>query len=121
MRNGPFITRFTVILPMAICLFIISCQKDVSDDSQPPGSANLQVRFKPVVDNDQLLVGKTYKNAFGEDYSVSTFKFYVHGIELINSKTNTSYRVDKNRALTWSMRTDTSRSYLTLDINPAYI
>jgi hypothetical protein len=95
MRKGlsPNIVSFCLL--MAACCLLASCQKEVSDN-QIPGPANLQVHFKPMVDAEELSVGKVYKNSFDEDYSVRAFKFYIHGIELSNSRTNDVFRLNKN-------------------------
>jgi len=114
MRKGPLLHIVPLSLLVAVCYLFGSCQKDVSD-GQTQGTVNLQVRFKPMVDADELTVGKTYKNAFAEDYSVSTFKFYIHGIELSNSRTNDVVRPDKNDHYLINA-TDASTSYITLSV-----
>lgn len=114
MRKGFHLNIAPLSLLVAVCYFSTSCQKDVSDN-QIQGPVNLQVRFKAMVDDDELTAGKMYKNAFGEDYSVSTFKFYVHGIELSNSRTNDVFRLDKNDHYLINA-TDPSTSYITLSV-----
>ena len=96
------------------CL-LLSCQKDASADKPEQGAANLQVHLKAIVDGQPLIFGKIYKNAFGEDFSVKTFKFYLHGIELINSQTNNTYRVDKSNHFLINTA-DSSASYIQLSI-----
>ena len=76
MRKGLRLDIVALCL-VATCYLLASCQKDISD-SEIQGPVNLQVHFKPMVNADELIVGKAYKNAFGEDYSVSAFKFYIH-------------------------------------------
>lgn len=73
-------------LLFATIFYLPSCQKEVSSDPLPEAH-NLVLKFKPVVDFDsaQLKFGETYTNIHGESYTVRTFKFYVHSIELINT------------------------------------
>ena len=96
MRKSPFtcLINLTSCL-LAICCVLTSCKKERSGgiNSAP---VNFQIAFKAVVDGDDLILGKIYKNSFAEEYSVKTFKFYIHGIELINTRTNTIARVEKN-------------------------
>jgi MbnP len=94
MRIGSYQYNNPAVLMTAFCCFMFSCQKDISPANET-ASANLQIRFKPVVDGAELIPGKTYANAYSENYSVSTFKFYIHAVELINSQTNTVYSLGK--------------------------
>lgn len=96
MRKRQSLNIATITLLIAICYLTPSCQKDVSADNEIQGSVNLQIHFQAVVDADPLVLNKMYKNAFSEDYSVRTFKFYIHGIELSNSQTNNIVKIDKN-------------------------
>jgi hypothetical protein len=88
------ITRCTLFVFMFYLL--LSCQKETSSDHGVQTPENLQIYFKPIVGPDALVFGKTYTNAFAEDYSINTFKFYLHGIEFINLQKNISFRIDKN-------------------------
>jgi len=114
MRKGFSLNIIPFSLLVAVCYFFTSCQKDVSDN-QIQGPVNLHVRFKPMVEGDELTLGKMYKNAFGEDYSISAFKFYIHGIELSNSRTNDVVRLDKKDHYLINA-TDQSTSYITLSV-----
>lgn len=73
-----------------------ACQREVAFAPAPDATHNLTIHFKPVVDNAPLVFGDTYKNTWGEDYSVSMFKFYLHQIKLINTTDGTSYDVNKD-------------------------
>jgi hypothetical protein len=116
MRKHPtlYITPLTLLIVAGFVL--LSCKKETSADNK--GSANLNIRFKAMVDADELIPGTTYKNAFGEDYSVKTFKFYVHGIELSNSQTNNVVRFDKNDHYLINA-IDSSASFITLNVPPS--
>ena len=78
------------------CATLFSCQKNVSGDNRSQGPANLKIQFNAMIDGDGLVSGKNYKNFFAEDYSVKTFKFYIHAIELSNSQTNIVEKIDRS-------------------------
>jgi hypothetical protein len=82
-------------------LFIISilssCQKELHFDSEEEPDHNLVIRFKAVVDTNDLEFGKTYTNRFKEPYSVSAFKFYLHDLEMINTDSAKSFEIAKNK------------------------
>lgn len=103
---------------MAICIFLSACQKDVSSNNGSQASGNLQIHFQPIVDSYPLVFGKMYKNSFAEDYSIKTFKFYIHAIELSNSQTNNIYRVEKNNHYLINPA-DTSASYVKISVPSA--
>src|SRR3989337_2921855 len=108
-----YIAPFTALL--VFCIMLLSCKKEISADGDIPDSATLKIDFKGMVDTDALIIGKTYKNAFGEEYSVKTCKFYIHGIELIKSGTNDIVRIDKNNHYLVNMF-DSSASDITVDV-----
>ena len=96
MRKSPFTYFFTPIGGLlAICLILISCKKENSRGANQ-NTASFMIAFKGVVDADDLTIGKMYKNSFAEEFSVKTFKFYLHGIELENTQTNVISRIDKD-------------------------
>lgn len=47
----------------------------------------IQIQFSGLAGSDSLIYGNQYFNSYNEPYSVSAFKFYIHGIELFNSFT----------------------------------
>lgn len=101
------------------CWIFSSCQKEIKQAENPaPGDAKLKIQFKTVVDGEGLVFGKTYTNAFSEAYSVSAFKFYLHGIELINTQTNTIFTVDKNNYYLIDAA-DSASTLIQLDILPS--
>jgi hypothetical protein len=114
MRKGLSLNIVPLFLLVAACYLMPSCQKDISDN-QIQEQVRLEVHFKPMVDADEFSMGKTYKNAFGEEYSVSAFKFYIHGIEVSNSRTNQVTRLDKNEHYLINA-TDPSTSFVTLSV-----
>lgn len=68
-----------------------------------------------MVDTEELVFGKMYQNAFAESYSIKTFKFYIHGIQLSNSQTNTIFRIDKSNHYLINGN-DSLGNYVDLDI-----
>lgn len=74
---------------------IISCQKELNFDKGPANDHNLILHFKPTVQFDSvpLVFGTAYKNLFKETFTPTAFKFYLHGIEMINTDSNKVYRV----------------------------
>jgi len=77
--------------------FITSCKKDASHELQPSGQVN--IHFHPIVDALPLDFTTLYRNSAGEDYSIRTFRFYIHNIELINTDTKVSGGADANHYL----------------------
>lgn len=73
---------------------IYSCQKELKFDKKP-GSHNLVLRFKPVIQFDSvpLVLGQSYENFFKESFTPTGFKFYIHGVELINEDSNKVFRI----------------------------
>ena len=73
-----------------------SCQKELKFDKQPVTEHNIVLKFKAVVETSDLQFGKTYLNFFDEPYSVSKFKFYIHGIEMINTDSGKVFSINKS-------------------------
>ena len=94
MMRYRFLSCYLWLSLIAICGVLTSCQKDVQ--SGAPGVYDLKISFKPTVDAAALVPGKTYQNAFGEDYSINTFKFYLHAVEFINTLDGSAYRLNSN-------------------------
>lgn len=80
-------------------LALASCQKELSAESAPGTLPDhtMQLQFKPVVNGSALTFGTNYVNPFGEQYSVSIFRFYLHAIRLINSDSGKIFSLDVNR------------------------
>lgn len=92
-----------VLMKIVACLFLpgvfftSSCQKQVRTDTGMPGAVfDLNIDFNAIVDAEPLLFDKPYKNFFQETYSVSAFKYYVSGIELLSSESDKVFSVSKN-------------------------
>lgn len=78
---------------------IVSCQKELHFDAVPEQDHNLVLHFKPVVQYDSvdLQFEQPYVNFFGQTFRVSTFKFYIHGIALINTDSNRVFRISADK------------------------
>lgn len=78
---------------------LMACQKEVKREV-PPADHDIVLRFKPVVDLDTEELEfntATYQNAFNESFTVSAFKFYIHGIELLNTDSSKVYKVEPDQ------------------------
>lgn len=88
------LTRILVVIILS--LGVIACQKELKFDGVEEPDHNIVLRFKPVVQFDSVEMKfdtVTYKNFFKEAFTVKAFKFYIHGIEFINTDSNKIYRV----------------------------
>lgn len=92
----------TILISFLFALTVFcSCKKEYSAEDVPIPPVvkdhNILLRFKPVVDTNDLEFGTTYRNFFKENYAVTTFKFYVHGIELINTDSNRVFKITADK------------------------
>ena len=71
---------FSAVL-MVLVLLGASCSKESSYEGD---AFTLKLHFRPSANGDSLVMGQSYINPQGEDYSVSTFKFYVSHIQLLD-------------------------------------
>ena len=87
-----------IIIGFLLLAGIISCQKELHFDKLPEKDHNLVLQFKPVVqyDSNDLVFGQSYTNFFNQAFTVNTFKFYIHGIELINTDSNKIFQISND-------------------------
>src|ERR1700754_209126 len=87
----------SALLFVGLLLFtaIVSCQKELKFDKKPQNYHNLILKFKPVIQFDSvpLVLGQSYTNFFGESFTPTAFKFYLHGIKMINEDSNKVFYV----------------------------
>jgi hypothetical protein len=101
--KGPLLTKLRLLMASTaiVSSLFISCKKDYSAEDVPIPPVvkdyNLILRFSAVVDTNELEFGKTYRNYFRESYSVSAFKFYIHGIEMINTDSGKVFRTSADK------------------------
>jgi len=82
---------FSIIL--AVVMGAVSCSNDTID---PNEKSSVILKFDNFVGNEALVLdSKTYKTSSGEDFSVSTFNYFVSNIELQNSDGSTFKVTDK--------------------------
>jgi hypothetical protein len=72
------------------------CQKHVQIKDVVVANHDLSIKFRAVVDNQPLIFGNAYTNVWGEEYTVSVFRFYVSNIKLINTSSGKAYDVNKD-------------------------
>ena len=71
------ISRYCVLL-----LALISCITCAGQTSKSSLLKSLRIEFRNVVDSTPMQLGSSYKNSFGEEYTIKTFKYYVSNISL---------------------------------------
>lgn len=72
------------------CVFLFllcGCQKELKNDDGTGNSYTVHIVFQPVVQGQPLIFNQPYTNAFGEDYTVTAFRFYVTTLSLQNNNT----------------------------------
>lgn len=88
-----------LFISLLLLTAIFSCQKELNFNKGPHNDHNLVLKFKPVVQYDSipLVFGQTYTNFFGEPYTPAAFKFYLHGIKMINTDSNKTFYVPADK------------------------
>ncbi len=94
------ISKKTIYL-IAFAFFLINifagCQRELSvDQADISKSVYVKLNFKPVIDGAPLQFNKPYQNSYRETYSVEAFKFYITGIQLVNSLPNKMVELSLN-------------------------
>jgi hypothetical protein len=85
------------LLPVLLAaLMIASCRKGKDAGGDPAATHNLTLKFKAMAGTEPMELGKTYTNAWGEQYTVSAFKFYITQIRLVNTTSGLSQNVNKD-------------------------
>ena len=109
-------TLFTGLL---IVSGLISCQKELHFDAVPEKDHNLVLKFKPVVqyDSNDLVFGQSYTNYFNQQFTVKTFKFYIHGIELINTDSGKVFQLSNDKYFLLDL-SDSVKSTLQIAVLP---
>ncbi len=87
------------VISVVLITGIISCQKELHFDKVPEKDHNLVLKFKPIVqyDSNALAFGTAYQNFFKESFTPTAFKFYIHGIQLINTDSNKVFQVSTDK------------------------
>lgn len=83
-----------------VAALLCGCQKQLDSGLPPSAQSNLfslRIVFHPVADDKPLQFnGTSYTNAFNEPYTVKTFKFYISQIDLVNTDSAITYRLDRS-------------------------
>ncbi len=70
----------SILLSISACLYY-ACKKDAT--TQTNGSGKLNIEFENRAGNEPLVLNtKHYTNNHGDDFTISTFKYYVSNIQL---------------------------------------
>lgn len=66
---------------------IVSCTKEETTETPEPTTptGSMSIKFDPYWGDDNLVLGNTYTNAFGEEFTPNVFKYYVSNVSLINA------------------------------------
>ena len=65
---------------------LCGCQKELKNDDSTGKSYTVRITFQPVVPSQPLILNQPYTNAFGEDYTVTAFRFYISALTLHNNQ-----------------------------------
>lgn len=65
---------------------LCGCQKELKNDNSTGKSYTARITFQPVVQGRPLILNQPYTNAFGEDYTVTAFRFYISALTLHNNQ-----------------------------------
>lgn len=103
---------FIILLFMAS--FMAGCSKELSNQDGALLSASLELRFVHQVGSQPLVLGSAYQNSFGENFTVSRFKYYVSNIAL-NTVGNTGKRAESYFLVDES---DSASAILRMPISP---
>ena len=76
------------VIPILVSLLILTgCFKEFSSESGVvPTNGNVTLSFSNVVKDRVLNFTDQYTNAWGENYTVTTFKYYIHDISLVSNE-----------------------------------
>ncbi|MES1215009.1 MAG: MbnP family protein [Bacteroidota bacterium] len=74
----------------AILISLLSLQKQ---PVQIQRNGKVELRFSHFVGDQKLNIDSTYKNAFGETYTISRFKYYVTNIKLVKSSDDSEIEI----------------------------
>lgn len=83
------------LLPVLLAVILVaSCQKGAQPGGDSTATHNLTLKFKALAGLQPLELGKAYTNDWGEQYTVTAFKFYITQVRLVNSASGLSSKVN---------------------------
>lgn len=77
-------TRLSAFTFLLFASLLSGCAKEFSSDNGETG--NVTLSFSAVVKAAPLAANQQYTNDWGENYTVTTFKYYLHDISLVNAR-----------------------------------
>ncbi|MDI3322395.1 MbnP family protein [Pinibacter soli] len=104
---------------VSLVLLFASCQPELSSNDVSNGDSTqlptykFVLSFKGKVDNADLAFNQTYQNTFGEPYTLTTFKYYIGDIQLLNTSSGKVYNVS-NKTFYLVDASDSASSNITL-------
>ena len=75
----------------------ISCRKDASEELPIRGSVD--IHFAPMVDDLPMDFVTMYQNSSGEDYTIKSFRFYIHKIKFLKTGGQLPITAEQNHYL----------------------
>lgn len=86
--------KYILTICVAAVAFLSACKKENNIETSEKGSFTLE--FENVVNGDPLVLNSvSYKNANGDDYQISVFKYYVSNVSLTKSD-GTTYNIPES-------------------------
>lgn len=74
-----------ILFLLALSSAFSSCQKDRSEP-EVSGNGSMEIEFENKVGSQPLVLNsQTYQNAHGDDFTISTFKYYISNIQLVKA------------------------------------
>lgn len=107
----------SILLIFFTSLFIYgSCKKELDSDFKPGDKGSLELAFQNKVgDQDLIMNTATYKNAVGEEFTVTLFNYYISNI-ILHKQDGTSYVLPKDSSYFLLRGEDPTHSILLKDI-----
>lgn len=74
--------KFLPVLAACIIVFITGCQKDAGPNTAPNP---VVLHFSNVVGNQPLVLNTKFTNTFGEEFTLTKYKYYISNIALVDA------------------------------------
>ncbi len=84
---------------MAFSMSLVSCKKDSETEPEidPNKKGMVEIKFDNIVGQDDLTLGKEYKNAAGETFKVDLLQYYISNI-VLKSESGSKYVVPQEQS-----------------------
>ena len=67
---------------MSVLTLSLGFSTCLGQSAKNPSLKSLRIEFRHVIDSERMQLGSSYKNSFGEEYTIKTFKYYISNISL---------------------------------------